>query len=1082
MWFIGDRFTKRKNDETNERLSFEEFACNLSPDNARRWLKLYDTSKSTSNKVITTKNTHYEIMSADRTMASKVYIDIDMNRSNAGFDPPSAREINDATVIVKRQLDKLIDALKVLVADFLSSSDIDVSYVLATRHRAKKLSFRVFVQGVYVQNYWAIPELLQSLLPDDTDREHWDMSPYSKSEQLLAAINSFKTRDDVYESANRLVMEREDDDVLLYTAQWVPDGWVCVATPIGDVQGNVQGVVHGVQAAVQGVKQTCSNPDYVPRHDLEFVKAILACLDETWYGVNSYANWLKVGMALCNCYSESKEQSDESEEAYLEAWIAFSKQAREYMREADRACRDKWRTFNEFYAGPKVTLGTLCVAAKATQPAAYKAAVERLKLRLRAISSMSISDGLRSNERFIHAKLVERWPERFVHLNAETFSVTKVNGPLVNNKTACAKKKNNAFAFAILEFRDATSGMSGKIFPDYSVAVDGDDDHLEGELVGELAPGLGISRLSRLHKDIDHMMQFNYSRDVATDLATLQGTGQHHYTSITIDRPYTGEPSGQVIIKGASSTLTKDKTRWLLQEIITKSGPHAQSILGPQAGSIFNNCTINNNLTINLDPDATRHSDEDLAQVIVKASPDIIERMRLVPDLKSNNCNGLYYCDPKTNVWSLEPNAAIEQLILKAFEPLKDDLTPADRRHVQSRRGRGDILYAIATTRIDKTFRDRLDANLDVFAVDNGVFDSSPNSPVFRPLAMGDELSVTAGWSYDAAKAVEHRAELETFLARIFPIDDERRVVLAFFASLLSGRRSIKRFLAFTDRRAGNNGKSTFSNLMTRFFGAYTEKSTKFVCKGSFSHDKDSHDAGYEQMRAKRLLIAEELKHSMTLDDAMLKSLSGGADNVIRGRRLGKDERFSFVWQAGIVLIFNEGDCPKFDTGDEAFMERMVVVPFRSKFVASQVGESDDDYTYLMDKTIDKKFNDWLPALADVLMDHADPNALDTLPPAMREWRQGVVTDVNPIAEWLLQNIEVTGNTDDVITIPQLKALHGKNDEAFGRNAKSYFRTIAHMGVSLNEVAKINGKCCRGVIKGARFKRLVEEENEFISI
>jgi phage/plasmid-associated DNA primase len=294
----------------------------------------------------------------------------------------------------------------------------------------------------------------------------------------------------------------------------------------------------------------------------------------------------------------------------------------------------------------------------------------------------------------------------------------------------------------------------------------------------------------------------------------------------------------------------------------------------------------------------------------------------------------------------------------------------------------------------------------------------------------------------------------------------------------MSGRRQFKKFAVFTDKRAGNTGKSTFSNLLMRFFGIYAEKSTKFVCKGAFSGDKDSHDAGYEHMRARRLLVAEELKHTMMLDDAMLKSLSGGADNLIRGRRFGKDERFSYVWQAGILLVFNEGDCPKFDTGDQAFMERMVVMPFRSKFVADLNIGGDEEFTYPMDKSIDTRFVEWLPALADILLYHYDQNAMDCIPPSMREWRQDVISNVNPLSDWLQRIVEVTGDMTDCVTIPDLKSRFvmevGKADTNFSRNVKGYFEGLRPT-VKWIEVTTINNVNVRGIIRGAR--RKLDEHN-----
>jgi hypothetical protein len=177
--------------------------------------------------------------------------------------------------------------------------------------------------------------------------------------------------------------------------------------------------------------------------------------------------------------------------------------------------------------------------------------------------------------------------------------------------------------------------------------------------------------------------------------------------------------------------------------------------------------------------------------------------------------------------------------------------------------------------------------------------------------------------------------------------------------------------LVLTDRRSGNNGKSTLGALLNAFFGPYAENNTKFVCKGSMESSRDAHSAGTEHLRNKRLIIAEELKAYMVLDEAMLKRVTGGSSVLMAGRRFGSGECFKYIWQAGLVLIFNEGDCPKFDAGDAAFMSRMLVVPMRSKFVPTLMPH-DDANTYLMDVSVTERFGSWMSAaLADILVEHA---------------------------------------------------------------------------------------------------------------
>ncbi len=289
-------------------------------------------------------------------------------------------------------------------------------------------------------------------------------------------------------------------------------------------------------------------------------------------------------------------------------------------------------------------------------------------------------------------------------------------------------------------------------------------------------------------------------------------------------------------------------------------------------------------------------------------------------------------------------------------------------------------------------------------------------------------VQMHADWAYDPAQARARRPDVERFLSHIFPLASERRIVLSYLAGLLSGRRKMKRFLVLTDRRAGNNGKSTVARLFRRFLGGYAKASTKFVCKGSYDKDRDSHDAGLEPFKGKRLLLAEELKKSMTLDVAMLKQYTGGAGEMVEGRKCGTGEWFKFVWQAGFLLIFNENDAPKFDATDAAFLNRMVIAPMRSKFVAVDENgyhpELEEEHTYPMNKDVDADFEGFLSALADILLEHYDEAGLDVIPDSMREWRADIADSTNVLADWFADNLDITGNRRDSITVKELHAAH----------------------------------------------------------
>ena len=390
-------------------------------------------------------------------------------------------------------------------------------------------------------------------------------------------------------------------------------------------------------------------------------------------------------------------------------------------------------------------------------------------------------------------------------------------------------------------------------------------------------------------------------------------------------------------------------------------------------------------------------SDAALLAAVLAANPGLLHTVKFIPNVKSGgHCYGPYICDPMTNIWKRRHNLVVEEVLAKAFERVTD-LTSTERHHVHGRRGRADMVRALAGEALDAGFVEKLDANLDLLAASNGVFDTSPEAlregggrPLFRPIAREDLVSNTTGWAYDAEASRTHRVDVEDFLAKILPVPEERRVVLAFVATLFSGRRELKKFLVLTARRGGNNGKTCLLLLILTFLGDYGKTTTKFVCRGALDRARVSHDTGLEAAKGMRLVATEELAKSTTLDEGFLKSKSGGAGVVAEGRRFGKNAPFRFVWQAAFLLVFDEGGCPQFDHQDAEFVGRMLVAPMRSKFVeepprASNGGEAAErEWTFPVDRTVHAKFPVWMSAFADVLREHYGIQAFAQLPAEMR--------------------------------------------------------------------------------------------------
>eukprot|EP00798_Chlamydomonas_sp_ICE-L_P027988 gene27988-biopygen13734 len=384
----------------------------------------------------------------------------------------------------------------------------------------------------------------------------------------------------------------------------------------------------------------------------------------------------------------------------------------------------------------------------------------------------------------------------------------------------------------------------------------------------------------------------------------------------------------------------------------------------------------------------------------------------------------MYYCDPATNRWSNLSNLMIIKVIKLEFK----SKFPAEKNNktnnkirgfVDTVKGRSVLLQAIALLVLDETFTDNLDVNPDLFAVNNGVFDSlSRDNVVFRNVEITDNISRCAKWDYQGEEDNHNlqrcKEELDDFFLKILPVEDERDVVLSFFAGLLTGRRDEKKFLAFTDKTSGDNGKSTLMTLMGSFFSSYkSSNGKKFLTKGSFARSRDDHDAGLEAMKGLRLLVADEMKSNIPLDEAM------------------------------------------------------IVVPMRSNFVQQPDPEHENEFER---RNLTKILPTWLSALAQLFIEHLSrpgrSSIFDKLPVSMTEWKSGIADSANPLAEWLEEVVEVTGECSDVVWAGDLKARwieshYGPAAAVFSnRLVKAFFS--GKQGIEWKDSARIETICKKG--------------------
>jgi len=200
-----------------------------------------------------------------------------------------------------------------------------------------------------------------------------------------------------------------------------------------------------------------------------------------------------------------------------------------------------------------------------------------------------------------------------------------------------------------------------------------------------------------------------------------------------------------------------------------------------------------------------RHLKDILNQMLLKKHPELKDWWWFAPEVKSSNCNGLFQCQKDTHMWMQIHNSVVEDVLRKAYTDVPG-LTLEDHKHIQTRRGILDLRYEFAGSVIDTEFEAKLDINLDLFAVRNGVYDMAAGR--FRATKPDDFVKTFADWKYSREESSKHRGELDKFMSEIFPVEEERKVFLTYVAGLRCGKRFVKKMLVLPINGMATTGRA----------------------------------------------------------------------------------------------------------------------------------------------------------------------------------------------------------------------------------------------------------------------------------
>jgi P4 family phage/plasmid primase-like protien len=265
----------------------------------------------------------------------------------------------------------------------------------------------------------------------------------------------------------------------------------------------------------------------------------------------------------------------------------------------------------------------------------------------------------------------------------------------------------------------------------------------------------------------------------------------------------------------------------------------------------------------------------------------------------------------------------------------------------------------------DKNFVDTLDTNAHLMCYSNGVIDFTEKR--FRRGQPDDNISKCTNIDYVPLNRVKHAAviaEIDDFMAQLFPIEELRSYMWDHLASCLIGINREQTFQIYVG--AGINGKSKLTELMSRCFGEYkaTVPITLITNKRNGIGGTSSEIA---QLMGIRYAVMQEPSKGDQINEGVLKEVSAG--DPLQGRALYKD-MITFVPQFKLVVCTNT--MFEIKSNDDGTWRRIQKVDFMSKFCdePNPQGDVDNPYQFKIDRMLDEKLKRWAPTFMAMLVEH----------------------------------------------------------------------------------------------------------------
>lgn len=372
----------------------------------------------------------------------------------------------------------------------------------------------------------------------------------------------------------------------------------------------------------------------------------------------------------------------------------------------------------------------------------------------------------------------------------------------------------------------------------------------------------------------------------------------------------------------------------------------------------------------------------------------------------------------------------------------------------------------------DDTFAEKLDANCDLLAFENGIMDL--RTGVFRDRIESDDfISATIPHKYKPANFTK-KAYLKSILLKILNNNSEH---LEYFLSIIGytfiGRANLEKSLYFcidkTTGGVGDNGKSFYFEILTDLLPNYVYKS-----KSNFLEESNTKlHKQLAQMKGKRLVWLDEFGKNKA--NAELMKVLGDGTKYENEVMFGTSEIINILFK--LFVLTNHA--PNIDPNDTAVYNRYKQISYGSHFDRTGTRKKEDAANLLFIADIelkDKIINEYRDEVFGLIIEYAGLYYTQKIPAIPSQFLQDTMDTQqsnDPFAQWFSENMKI--DESGRIALKALTYAYGKSEEKVKEGMK-------RLGYKYNkDLCKIGkddtGKHYKGGYEGVSF---IEDEEENI--